>query len=177
MVACRVWLSAKAPGPARVFAKRTALATVAVSIVGNAAGHLAATGHLSQGLVLVVLVGAVPPAGLAAAIHLAVLRGKVSVPDAAPVPAKKPKPAVAPAEKPAAKKTAPKNTVAKPSPPQDEAVDDFDMQRARHANRDYGAENDGKTITRDALKAALAPCGTTKATALLAALKKEREAA
>src|SRR5690242_10067821 len=60
MVACRVWLSPKAPAPARGYAKRIALATVAVSIVGNAAGHLAATNHLSQGLVLVVLVGAVP---------------------------------------------------------------------------------------------------------------------
>src|SRR5437879_12290306 len=60
VVACRVWLSAKAPGPARVFAKRTALATVAVSIGGNAAGHLAASGHLSQGLVLLALLGRWP---------------------------------------------------------------------------------------------------------------------
>lgn len=181
MVACRVWLSPKAPAPARVFAKRIALTTVAVSIVGNAAGHLAATHHLSQGLVLVVLVGAVPPAGLAAGIHLAVLRGKVatevvSVPDAAPVPAEKPK---------APPRAAPMKTVTpRPSPKSgaqsgpDQTgpeVDDVLMQRARHIADEYEKQH-GKPPTRDDLKPLL-KCGTTKATAVAAALKKEREVA
>lgn len=172
MIACRVWLSKSAPESARSYAKWIALVTVGVSIVGNAAGHLAATGHLSQSIVLVVLVGAVPPAGLAAGIHLAVLRGKLSVPDAAPVPAEKTKTAAE--VKPPAKKTAPKKAVApKPSPSPDEIVNDVELQGARHADRAYRAANNNKPITRDALKAALAPCGTTKATALLAALKRE----
>jgi hypothetical protein len=175
MIACRVWLSKSAPESARSYAKWIALVTVGVSIVGNAAGHLAATGHLSQSIVLVVLVGAVPPAGLAAGIHLAVLRGKLSVPDAAPVPAEKTE---AVPTKAVAKPSPVKTTAAKkaaPSPPQDEAVNEVDMQRARHADRDYRAENDGKPITRDGLKAA--GFGSDKATKLLAALKKEREAA
>jgi cell division septation protein DedD len=115
-----------------------------VSIVGNAAGHLASTGHLSQGLVLVVLVGAVPPAGLAAAIHLAVLRGKDSIPDAAPVPAEKPKPA--PTEKPAAKKAAPKKTAPKPS--SDKTVDEVLVHRAKKLDDEWRVKH-GKPISRD----------------------------
>jgi hypothetical protein len=143
------WDSARA-------ARAAALQTIRDGLLSasDLAGRLPSSGRLTPGELLAL----VDSAALGA--------------DAVPVPA------VKRAAKPSpAKKAAPKETAAKPSPPQDEPVDDFDMQRARHANRDYGADNDGKTITRDALKDALAPCGTTKATALLAALKKEREEA
>lgn len=111
------------------------------------------------------------------------------VPDAAPVPAvstiavcvwRVPSQRVVPG--PAKKTAAPKS---KPSPktPVDSGpdsgpeVDEVSMRKARHLDEKYRAENGGKPITRDALKAGLAPCGTTKATTLLAALKKEREVA
>jgi hypothetical protein len=92
--------------------------------------------------------------------------------DAAPVPAEKPK---------AQPPTVPAKAVVKPSPKKtpapDETVNDVELQGARHADRAYRATNNNKPITRDALKTALAPCGTAKATALLAALKREREVA
>jgi hypothetical protein len=183
MIACRVWLSKAAPAPARTYAKWIALVTVGVSIVGNAAGHLAATGHLSQGILLVVLVGAVPPAGLAAGIHLAVLRGKtaeeVPVPDAAPVLAEKPGSTDAVAEKKSpVKKAAPKPSpkpVPKSAPDSGPEVDDLLMQKARHVAEQYEAKH-GKAPSRDDLKTELG-VGTTKATAVAAALKKEREVA
>lgn len=180
MTACLVWLDGAASVKSRTYACWLTWTAATLSIVGNGAGHLASTGHLSQGLLLVVLVGAVPPAALATTVHLIVLVSSspevevVPVPDAAPVPAPVPQPSQRIVPGPAKPKPAKK---AAPKPSQDEAVSDFDLQRALHANRDYEAANDGKLITRDALKTALAPCGTTKATALLAALKKEREAA
>lgn len=179
MTACLVWLDTAAAEKTRTYARWMTWGAAGLSIVGNGVGHLASTGHLAQGLLLVVLVGAVPPAALATTVHLIALVSSpqpkaVPVPDAAPVPAPVTQPSQRVVPDPAKPKPAKK---AAPKPPQDEAVDDFDLQRARHANRDYEAANDGKPITRDALKAALAPCGTTKATALLLALKKEREAA
>lgn len=194
MVATRVWLSPTAPAAAQAFAKRIALAAIIVSIAGNAAGHLASTGHLSQGLLLVVLVGAVPPAGLAAGAHLADLRRKVAVvPDAAPIPAAEPAPTSGPTSPDpaaltsgstsgqAAGRTSPRKQVAGRSKPKVGArsevkVDEVELQRARHADRTHQVENEGRPITRDALKKALG-CSTDKAAALLAALKKEREAA
>lgn len=184
MVATRVWLSPTAPAAAQAFAKRIALAAIVVSIAGNAAGHLASTGHLSQGLILVVLVGAVPPAGLAAGIHLADLRRKVTVVlDAAPVPAvatlavwiwRAPSQRVIPG--PAKPKAAPKpSRPPAKSVPESGEVDDVLMQRARHIAEEYEKEH-GKPPNRDELKPLL-KCGTTKATKVAAVLKKEREAA
>lgn len=172
MVACRSWLSANDPEPARRFAKRIVLGTVVLSIVGNAAGHLAMTHHLSQGILLVVLVGAVPPAGLAVGIHLAVLRGRtMPVPDAAPVPAEKPKPAGETTKKAAAPRPSPKSSPVKSGP----AVDDVLLQRARHADRTSQQVNH-RPVRRDELKDLL-KVGTRTATDLLNVLKKEREVA
>lgn len=171
----RIWLRrARTSADTRRYARGLTLAALSVSILGNAIGHLVKSNHLTPGVALVILTGIVAPVVLWAVLHLdALLTPTVAVPvrDAAPVPAEKPE------SKPKTeKKTAPpKAPVPKPSP--DEPVNDVEMQAARHADRDYRADNGGKPITRDALKSALAPCGTTKATALLAALKREREAA
>ena len=181
MTACLVWLDPTAPKAAQTRAAWMTWVAAGLSVLGNGAGHLAATGHLAQGLLLVVLVGSVPPAALTVTVHLIVSvksspqgNGRSDlVPDAAPVPAAKPQPSPVPTK--AVAKPSPKKAAPKPSP--DETVNDLDLQGARHADRAYRAQNGDKPITRDALKAALAPCGTTKATALLAALKKEREAA
>lgn len=113
------------------------------------------------------------------------LAGMVAVvPDAAPVPAEKPEKVADTQDgktKPPPKKTAapkPKTPVesgAKSGPDSSE-VDAFTLSKARHLDEAHQAEH-GRPITRDALKLALTPCGTAKATALLAALKKEREVA
>lgn len=184
MVACRSWLSTRDPAPARRFAKLIVLWTVILSVVGNAAGHLAGTGHLSQGIILVILVGAVPPAGLAVGMHLAVLRN--AVPDAAPVPAAKLEKLADTQDrksKPPPKKTATPKPSPKPAPVESGVksgldsgeVDAVTLQRARHLDEKHQQEH-GRPIGRDALKIAL-ECGTTKATAVAAALKKEREVA
>ena len=178
MTACLVWLDPTAAKEARRYAAWMTWVAAGLSVLGNGAGHLAATGHLSQGLLLVVLVGSVPPAALTVTVHLIVSvkslppETALSVPDAAPVPAETVE--TVPEARPETKKTPPKKA-AVPKPSQDEAVNEVDMQRARHADRDFRAENDGKPITRDGLKAA--GFGSDKATKLLAALKKEREAA
>ena len=158
MTACLAWLDGTASAKSRRYACWLTWTAAGLSILGNGAGHLASTGHLSQGLLLVVLVGAVPPAALATTVHLIVLVSSsaaevVPVPDAAPVPAVKvqsppPTKAVAkpsPVKKAAAKKTAPK------SPSQDEAVDEVLVHRARKIDEEYVAKH-GKPIPRDAAR-------------------------
>lgn len=179
MTACLAWLDGAASAKSRRYACWLTWTAAALSILGNGAGHLASTGHLSQGLLLVVLVGAVPPAALATTVHLIVLVSSsaaevVPVPDAAPVPAVKPQPSPAPAKKVAQAKPSPRSGV-KSGPDSGPEVDDVLLQRARHIAEQYEKQNE-KPIGRDALKTALG-CGTTKATAVAAALKKEREAA
>jgi hypothetical protein len=77
MAAGRVWLSGRAPEAARRYARTVALAAVAVSVVGNAIGHLVGAGYLqptgTAGTALVILVGSVPAGALAAVGHLATL--------------------------------------------------------------------------------------------------------
>jgi hypothetical protein len=183
MTACLVWLDGKASVRARRYACWLTWIAAGLSILGNGAGHLASTGHLSQGLLLVVMVGAVPPAALATTVHLIVLVSsgpEATVPDAAPVPAMKPSSAPVPAQRivPGPPVSPKKQVATKPKPKVEASVpklDDVDLQRARHADRDHRAAT-GQPITRDALKAALG-WGTGKATVALAALKKEREAA
>lgn len=181
MTACLVWLDGSADRKSRDYARWLTWVAAGLSILGNGVGHLASTGHLSQGLLLVVLVGAVPPAALATTVHLIVLVSSpspspVPVPDAAPVPAEKPKATVAETSKP---KTPPKSkpspTPVKSGPDSGAEVDAFTLQKARHLDEKHQAEH-GRPIGRDALKAELG-CGTTKATAVAAALKKEREVA
>ena len=68
-----VWLSPGSPGRARRFGRLAAFAGAVTSLVGNATGHLVATGYLRPGPVLVVVVGAVPAAVLVGLAHLAAL--------------------------------------------------------------------------------------------------------
>ena len=67
------WALTDATPAARRFGRSLALAGAGGSIIGNSAGHLAATGYLHPGPVLVVIVGAVPVAVLVALAHLAAL--------------------------------------------------------------------------------------------------------
>jgi hypothetical protein len=170
-MSCWVWLTPIYSPAARSFARRTTFTVILVSVIGNGVGHVVSSGMLPAGVLLIVLVGAVPPSSLAAVIHLLVLVTAVPVPDAAPVPA-----APAPAKKKAAPKPTPKPSPVKSGPESGAEVDDVLMQRARHADRDHQAKNGGRPISRDALKDEL-KIGTGKATDLLAALKKEREVA
>src|SRR5690242_19010763 len=93
MTACLVWLDASAPKKARRYAAWMTWIAAGLSVLGNGAGHLASTGHLLQGLLLVLLVGSVPPAALAVTVHLIVSVSQQAanparpVRDAAPVPA------------------------------------------------------------------------------------------
>src|SRR6266545_4096741 len=79
LAAARVWLSGRAPEPARRYARVVALCAVATSVVGNALGHLVGTGYLrsegTAGVLLVIAVGSVPAIALGAVAHLATLAG------------------------------------------------------------------------------------------------------
>jgi DNA-binding transcriptional ArsR family regulator len=76
------WLRPGVPDQARRFGRVVALAGAGGSLVGNAAGHLMATGYLLPGPVLVVIVGAIPAAVLVALAHLAALLA-LTTPDGA----------------------------------------------------------------------------------------------
>lgn len=177
MTACLVWLDPSAPKRSRRYAAWMTWVAAGLSVLGNGAGHLASTGHLAQGLLLVVLVGSVPPATVSVVVHLIVTSSpsKVAarpVRDAAPVPAEvedKPKTA-------AVKKAVPKSSPVKSEPDKTgPEVDEVLMQRARHFAEQYEQAN-GKPPGRDAIKTGL-KVGTDPATKILNELKKEREAA
>jgi hypothetical protein len=96
------WLRPGAPGRARAFGRVVAVVGAVGTLVGNAAGHLVASGYLEPGPVLVVVVGAVPPAVLVALAHLTALLTADEQPravEAAPVVAPR---ASVPAEPPVA---------------------------------------------------------------------------
>lgn len=77
MTATRVWLSGSTGSErARRFARWNAIMAIGLSLVGNAVWHLIAAQVLAVSWVIVVLVGAVPPAVLGLLSHLAVLRGQ-----------------------------------------------------------------------------------------------------
>jgi len=176
-MSCWVWLTPIYSPEARSFARRTTFTVILVSVIGNGVGHVVSSGMLPAGVLLIVLVGAVPPSSLAAVIHLLVLVTAVPVPDAAPVPAAKPKPTITETGKPKTPaKAKPSASPVKSGPESGPIVDDVLLQRARHADRDHQAKNGGRPISRDTLKDEL-KIGTGKATDLLAALKKEREVA
>lgn len=76
-VSTRAWLSSSAPATAKAFARRTALFSILLSMLGNVAFHLLSVGWLRPTVVLVIAVAMVPPVGLAATAHLvAVLRAE-----------------------------------------------------------------------------------------------------
>lgn len=154
VVACRIWLSATFAPHARNYAKWVTLVASALSVVGNGVGHLAATGHVAAGLALVVLVGSVPPASLAAVVHLAVLAS-------APVPGRKarhkvvveqPRPKTEPAE---AAETAPKPKTEKPKAKAKQSSAGRDLlAEARAADAEHRNEH-GIGISRNKLRVRL----------------------
>lgn len=90
MVATRMWVGVDVPHPARRFARLLALATIALSVAGNAGQHWLTGG----GDWWPVVVGAVPAAVLAAVAHLVAL----TVQHPAPTPADAPASPTTPAE-------------------------------------------------------------------------------
>lgn len=172
MAAGRVWMSPKAPERSRVYARAVTLVAVGLSVLGNAAGHMVGTGYLRPGLVLVVLVGAVPPVSLAGVVHLAVLvwapvpirkaRTKTALVSTEAIP---PPTSAAPAEPaPAARPQK-----AKPSRRPVGEPDELLEQRARHAAEKHLAEHQ-RPISRDGLKAELG-ISSARASQVLAKLK------
>lgn len=175
MTACLVWLDATAPKQARWHAKWMTWIAAGLSVIGNGAGHLASTGHIPQGLILVVLVGAVPPAALAVTVHLIVLASPVKparpVRDAAPVPAPAKTAAPKPSPKPKAESKSDPAPV-KSGPESGPVVDEVLLQRGRHIWDEYMAEHH-KPIPRDELKKKLG-AGSDPSSKVLAVLKKEK---
>lgn len=172
VVACRIWLSAAFAPHARNYAKWVTLVASALSVVGNGVGHLAATGHIAAGLLLVVLVGSVPPASLAAVVHLAVLAS-------APVPGRKARhkaaetttqraPEKTDAETESTSK--PKAEKTKPKSKQSTAGRDL-LAEARAANEAHKAEH-GQAISRNKLRMQLG-VGQGTATDLIKQLEEE----
>lgn len=104
----RVWLSERYDTEARGYAKNASMAALAVSVAGNAVGHIVALDSAAWWKVaLAVLVGAVPPVALAAVGHLMTLSARpqdkpkprparVPVPAAGPAPVPVPSPAPVP---------------------------------------------------------------------------------
>lgn len=152
LVACRIWLSPTFPPHARTYAKWVTMIASGLSVAGNGVGHLASTGHIAPGLLLVVMVGSVAPASLATVVHLASLAS-------APVPGRKARHKVAEQtklkdetgqtteapSKPKAEKPKPK---AKPSTARDL------LAEAREANRLHN-EQYGQHISLNRLRPAL----------------------
>jgi hypothetical protein len=173
MTACLVWLDPSAPKGSRRYAAWMTWVAAGLSVLGNGAGHLASTGHLNQGLLLVVLVGSVPPATVSVTVHLIVSASAPSRPVrvAAPALAKvEDKPKATTVTKP---KPSPSPVVS--GPESGPVVDDVLLQRARHADRTSQQVNQ-RPVRRDELKELL-KVGTRTATDLLNVLKKEREVA
>lgn len=150
LVACRIWLSPSFPAHARTYAKWVTMVASGLSVAGNGVGHLASTGHIGPGLLLVVLVGSVAPASLATVVHLASLAS-------APVPGRKARHKVVEQPKPAEQASdtttsKPKAEKAKPKPKQSTAGDL--LAEARAANDAHRAEH-GKPISRNKLRVQL----------------------
>ncbi|MEV5413531.1 DUF2637 domain-containing protein [Thermopolyspora sp. NPDC052614] len=132
MTATRVWLSGSTGSErARRFARWNAIMAIGLSLVGNAVWHLIAAQVLTVSWVIVVLVGAVPPAVLGLLSHLAVLRSQTEAPHVPPVEGDQDEP---------------EDTT--------EATPDELLIQARHADAAHRAEH-GKPITRDELRKAL----------------------
>lgn len=132
MTATRVWLSGSTGSErARRFARWNAIMAIGLSLVGNAVWHLIAAQVLAVSWVIVVLVGAVPPAVLGLLSHLAVLRSQSEAPRVPPVEDDQDEP---------------EDTA--------EATPDGLLIQAQHADAAHRAEH-GKPITRDELRKAL----------------------
>jgi hypothetical protein len=145
MTATRVWLSAATRSArARHFARWNAIGAISLSLLGNAAWHLVAAKVLTISWpIVVVVVGAIPPAVLGLLSHLAVLRGQNGQDEASP-------------------------DSAEPDDRQDNPALAI-LAAARRADEAYRREH-GTDITRDALRRELRT-STAKASALLRELR------
>lgn len=164
-LACFVWLRKSFPLDARRFARGTTFAAIGISVVGNGIGHLVSFEMLQPTVLLIVLVGAVPPSSLAALIHLIVLATSTPVPAAkqarksgtepSPAPAmnttkaravpvpEKPKPSPKPESKPKSG-----DSPAKTGPDSRPKVDDLMVQKARRLDEQWQKDH-GRPIRRD----------------------------
>lgn len=158
----RVWLSgATRSGHAQRFAKWNAILAIGLSLVGNGAWHLLASQIIRMSWVIVVLVGAVPPAVLGLLSHLAVLRSQPESPAAPPATAK-PR-AMRPADPAASTKRARRGTRRRAAA--------ATIETARAADERH-REQHGRPISRDELRRQL-HTSAQRATELLRQLKAE----
>ncbi|MFF5227994.1 DUF2637 domain-containing protein [Dactylosporangium sp. NPDC000521] len=145
MTAARVWLSGANPRRAVRFARANAIGAITTSIVGNAVYHAAAADLIIVTWPVVVAVGAVPAAVLGLTAHLHAVRTAEDTPEPGPTP----KPTV--------------------------RTEDELLTAARDADTRHRAANNGRPITRDALRTELRISGP-RATALRRQLAAESQA-
>lgn len=140
MTSARVWLAAttRTTG-ARRFARANAIGAIAASIAGNATYHAARTGLLSVSWPIVVLVGAVPAAVLGLTAHLHALRGRSE--------ARPRDDAEETTREPHGRRTRRRH-------PRYRSEDEL-INAARAADARHREANDGRPITRDALRTEL----------------------
>lgn len=155
--ATRIWLAGTTQAAAaRRFARWNAIGAIGLSLLGNAIWHLIAAQVLNVTWLTIVLVGAVPPAVLGLLSHLAVLRSQADT-------VLEPVPVLAEDDH------QDETSTAKTEVPSDVAL----LEAARAADAAHRTGNDGRPITRDALRVALA-ISTERASRLLRQLKHEQ---
>jgi hypothetical protein len=155
MTATRVWLAqGMASRAARRFARWNAIGAIGLSLVGNAVWHLIAAEVISVTWLIIVLVGAVPPAVLGLLSHLAVLRTHVEA-----VPG-----------------TVPGTGRHEPGRNQAASRSDEELLIAARAADTAHHQQKGRPISRDGLRETLR-IGGPRATDILRQLKAERSEA
>jgi hypothetical protein len=147
MTSTRVWLAPGRSRRGRGYAQANAIGAIGVSILGNAVYHMLSTGLLTVAWPIVVSVGAVPAAVLGLTAHLHALRaveseendaesgtqdGTESGTKSGPLPRPRTR----------SRRRTKRRT------------EDELLAAAREADADYRAGNDGRPITRDALRSA-----------------------
>lgn len=143
MTSARVWLAASTrSAAARRFARANALGAIATSIAGNATYHAARTGLLDVSWPIVVFVGAVPAAVLGLTAHLHALRGRVESADKDGT------------EDDRAHHARHRHGSRRKRRPRYRTEDEL-IAAAKAADARYREANDGRPITRDALRTAL----------------------
>jgi uncharacterized protein DUF2637 len=152
LTATRVWLAVSITSPqARRFARRCAVTAILFSVGGNAVWHLLAAHGIAMSWVIVLAVGAMPPAVLGLIAHLAALRKQ----DVTRVP------------------QSVLDTPADVVPRTQYRTDDELLEAARTADAAWRAAHH-KPISRDALRREL-KVSAARATELLRRIKAERQ--
>lgn len=178
MTSARVWLASTTRARrARRFARANTVGAIALSIAGNATYHAAAVGLVAVTFPVVVLVGAVPAAVLGLTAHLHALRTLIDEQDGTESGPQDESETPAIADESGLKdgpESRPKNrsrngTRRRPK----YRTEDELMTAAREADSKYRAANNGRPITRDALRVALSIAGP-RATELRRQLVAER---